>query len=190
MPNNRGANVRKRSDPDPRVERSTRALGRALISLLAEREFDAITVQQVLDRAGVGRATFYSHFRNKVDVLHSSYEGALEFFEERLRASPGDERLFPVAEFLEHVRDESATLDALRRSGQFTVMRGLFVTHTTRVIEQRARTPADPAQRRLLAQMLAGALAEAVDWWDAHREKTSPRQVDLAFHALAGKVLG
>src|SRR5688572_32486622 len=35
------------------------------VELMRTREFNEITVQDLLDRAGVGRATFYSHFRNK-----------------------------------------------------------------------------------------------------------------------------
>ena len=55
-------NVRKTaSRSDPRVLRSRRALGDALVELLHERRFDDITVQDILDRASVGRATFYAH---------------------------------------------------------------------------------------------------------------------------------
>jgi AcrR family transcriptional regulator len=68
-------------EPDPRAARTTGALGRALVALLEERAFDAITVQDILDRAGVGRTAFYAHYRNKHDVLFSSYEGMLAAFD-------------------------------------------------------------------------------------------------------------
>lgn len=181
--------VRKSPAQDPRVTRSTRALGAALVSLLAERDFDSITVQQVLDHAGVGRATFYAHYRNKVDVLHSSYENVLLWFEERLQSDPADRRLFAVSEFLDHIGDMKGILASLRQSGQMMPMRELFVAHAARIIERRMAAPPDEAQRRLLARMLAGALSEAVDWWDGHGERASPRQVDRAFHALAARVV-
>lgn len=181
--------VRKPPAEDPRVARSTHALGAALVALLAERDFDSITVQQVLNRAGVGRATFYSHYRNKVDALHSSYENVLLWFQERLQSDPADRRLFPVSEFLDHVGDMKGILASLRQSGQMIPMRELFVAHAARIIERRMAAPPDGAQRRLLARMLAGALSEAVDWWDAHRDRASPHQVDRAFHALAAPVI-
>jgi AcrR family transcriptional regulator len=89
------------------VARTTEALGRALVTLLEERAFDAITVQDILDRAGVGRTAFYAHYRNKHDVLFSSYETLLARFEALLDrpsafGAPGT-RLFPVAEFVAHV---------------------------------------------------------------------------------------
>src|SRR5690606_15510626 len=83
MSNNAPAPVRN-ADPDPRVARTTHALGRALIELIQERDYDEITVQHILDRAGVGRATFYAHYRNKDDALHSNYERLFALFEARL----------------------------------------------------------------------------------------------------------
>ena len=74
MSNKPRVGVRRTDRLDPRSLRSTRALGRALVDLMHESDFQEITVQQILDRAGVGRATFYAHYRNKEDVLQSSYE--------------------------------------------------------------------------------------------------------------------
>jgi AcrR family transcriptional regulator len=56
---------------DRRVERTRQALEAALLSLLKEKEFGAISVQEIIDRANVGRATFYSHYDNKEDLLES-----------------------------------------------------------------------------------------------------------------------
>lgn len=63
------------------ASRSTYALGHELIELIQERRFAAITVQDILDRAGVGRTTFYTHYRTKEDVLHSRYERVFRWLE-------------------------------------------------------------------------------------------------------------
>jgi AcrR family transcriptional regulator len=63
--------------PDARTARTYRALSAALVDLMQTREFDAITVQDLLDRTGVGRATFYAHFRNKDDFLLTDLERML-----------------------------------------------------------------------------------------------------------------
>jgi len=47
---------------DRRVRRTRDALGDALLKLMQEKAFETITVQQVLDRAGIGRTTFYAHY--------------------------------------------------------------------------------------------------------------------------------
>lgn len=59
--------------PDRRVTRTRRLLQEALTALIVERGYGAVTVQDVLDRADVGRATFYSHFANKEELLLSVF---------------------------------------------------------------------------------------------------------------------
>jgi AcrR family transcriptional regulator len=196
-PGPRASDPRDRPDrEDPRVARTTRALGRALIALVEERAFDAITVQDVLDRAGVGRTAFYAHYRNKHDVLHSSYDAAFSAFEPLLdRASPygpAGARLFPVAEFLAHVGDVRGLVRALGRDGLLDDAWALLAGHAARVIERRlgrwaGAAPAGPGgvAHPLLARMLAGALVESVRWWQERAGAATPAEVDAAFHALA-----
>ena len=55
--------------PDPRPERTRQALFNALLELIQEKRWEQIRVQDILDRTGIGRTTFYSHFENKFDLL-------------------------------------------------------------------------------------------------------------------------
>src|SRR5215210_3732427 len=61
-------------DTDRRVRRTRRALHDALLTLMIEKSYDAITIQDIIDRADVGRSTFYSHFTDKRDLLDSGFE--------------------------------------------------------------------------------------------------------------------
>ena len=54
---------------DPRVTRTRKLIRDALGSLLAENNFEAITVQDIAERATVNRATFYAHFTDKFALL-------------------------------------------------------------------------------------------------------------------------
>src|ERR1041385_7377782 len=85
---------------DVRVRRTRDALGDALVDLMLEKPFASITVQDVLDRAQVGRSTFYSHYSDKNDLLMSDAD---EFFESIAMALSvhGDksDRVFPVTAF-------------------------------------------------------------------------------------------
>ena len=56
---------------DRRTARTRNLLGDALIELIQEKPFDSVTVQDVLDRAGVGRSTFYVHYKDKDDLFFS-----------------------------------------------------------------------------------------------------------------------
>lgn len=54
---------------DRRISRTRSALRRSLVQLIDEKKFEDITVEEIAARANVARATFYSHFRDKEDLL-------------------------------------------------------------------------------------------------------------------------
>jgi AcrR family transcriptional regulator len=58
---------------DRRVLRTRDTLGDALVELMHEKPFDDITVQEVLDRAGVGRSTFYAHYRSNPEAQRAAF---------------------------------------------------------------------------------------------------------------------
>jgi AcrR family transcriptional regulator len=59
---------------DRRVRRTRRLLQEALHALVLEKGYDRVTVQDVLNRADVARATFYAHYRDKDDLLLGGFE--------------------------------------------------------------------------------------------------------------------
>jgi AcrR family transcriptional regulator len=63
---------------DPRVVRTRQMLRDALVSLIAEKGFDALTVQDIADRATLNRATFYLHYQDKHDLLVKSLHDAID----------------------------------------------------------------------------------------------------------------
>src|SRR3989304_9359430 len=65
---------------DRRVQRTPERLQKALIELISERGYDAITIQDIVDRANVGRTTFYLHYRNKDDLFMSCHEAIVSEF--------------------------------------------------------------------------------------------------------------
>lgn len=68
---------------DPRVTRTRKLIRDALVSLLAEKNFESITVQDIAGRATVNRATFYAHFTDKFALLDAMIR---EDFAEHLSA--------------------------------------------------------------------------------------------------------
>lgn len=59
----------KRGELDRRVLRTRHRLKEAIGELINEGDYDALTVQDIADRADVGRSTFYTHFDSKEDLL-------------------------------------------------------------------------------------------------------------------------
>jgi AcrR family transcriptional regulator len=193
MPNKELTNVRKSAGVDTRTLRTTTALAYALIQLIQESDgrFKEITVRQILQRAGVSRTTFYSHFRSKEDVLHSTYEGVFGIHKEQLRQdASANPRLFPVGEFLEHLAGARPVMVAFRKAGLADDMRSQFIGYAADIIECRIRdlNLSTTVQPRLAARMLAAALIESLDWWFDH-ESISAAEIDTAFHSLARTVI-
>jgi AcrR family transcriptional regulator len=110
---------------DRRVHRTEQLLRTALVSLIEEKGFETLTVQDIIDRANVGRATFYAHFDNKEDLLVSGFDGlrtALKELQRRahLRTTSSDERLFAFShEMFAHIAEYRKVFRAMvgKRSG-------------------------------------------------------------------------
>ncbi len=70
---------------DPRVKRTRLLLEQAFMDLIEEKGFQAVTVQDIAERAGVNRATFYAHFADKYELLdHRIRQGFIEEVDKRM----------------------------------------------------------------------------------------------------------
>lgn len=78
---------------DRRVVRSRQALTDAFMDLVLERPYDDFTVGDVIERAGIGRSTFYEHYRNKDDLLRHAMGGVLEALANMPTSAHDEERL-------------------------------------------------------------------------------------------------
>lgn len=70
----------------------------AAFALFAERGYDETTVDDITDRAGVGRTTFFRTFRSKEDVIFPDHEVLLQAIEARLAGSTDRTALIAVTE--------------------------------------------------------------------------------------------
>lgn len=198
--NNRPIAVLKCTSPavrrDPRIARTKHALGAALIELMLEQPFDRITVQDVLDRAGVGRATFYAHFRNKRDLFHSEHERFFEGVERWLGTfSAHAPRVVPVAEFFQHVGEVQPFVQALRDTGQIDLVLDDAAEHFARMIAKRLQLLAPQLDQAsvhtaIVAKFCAGAVIELLKWWLARDVRPTPQEMDAIYHDLVWRAVG
>ena len=54
---------------DRRISKTRKAIYTAFLQLLNQKNFEMITVQEIIDLADVGRSTFYSHYESKELLL-------------------------------------------------------------------------------------------------------------------------
>ena len=94
--------------PDRRPERTRRSLRNALIALMTEKPYESITVEDIINRADVGRSTFYTHYRDKDALLMDNLAGLRSILEQPALAEPATRRRlvrFSLPLF-RHVHDE------------------------------------------------------------------------------------
>lgn len=178
---------------DRRILRTRDRLGDALIAVMQEKEFEEIVLKDVLERAGVGRSTFYVHYSDKDDLFFSDMEEFLQQVATTLKRQGGDsKRLLPVKEFLAHIRDARGVYEAFVRSGKIHEFRTLGLGVFARSIEERLQTAGvtlDAAMRSAHAHALAGSFFALLDWWIDKGMKAQPTEMDDLFHRLAWRGL-
>ena len=181
---------------DRRVYRTREALGDALVSLMLEKPFDEITVQHVLDRAKIGRSTFYTHYVDKNDLFMSDVDDFWTLMSTMLlRKDEKSERVAPVKEFLEHIAEARPFYNSLVASGRVHDVMELGQAHLARGIQQRLEmipraSELEAGRRNLMSQAFAGAFFSLVSWWVNHPESGSPAEMDEMFHRMVWSGIG
>jgi AcrR family transcriptional regulator len=179
-----------KSKPDRRVRHTRDALGDALIALIQEKPFETVTVQQVLDRAGVGRSTFYAHYRDKDDLFLSDMEDFLEMMSALLtRQKEESNRVAPVRELFAHVAEMRQFRTVLIAAGKMRDFMEMAQEYFARAIDQRLgalpqSSSIPPPQRTAMAHAFAGALLSLMSWWVDHGASPSPEEMDALYHQM------
>jgi AcrR family transcriptional regulator len=175
---------------DRRSNRTRRQLSSALVDLVKEKRFDDITVQNVIDRADVGRSTFYSHFRDKEDLFQKDWEKFLDGFAGHIdweRVGTGS--FVPVVYLFRHLRDFQPFYKGLVRSQKVDTVFKTGVGYLSKKVEiaLTARLRGKPAPAipiPILSNYLASELFTLLKWWLDHNMPYPPERMDEIFHAL------
>jgi AcrR family transcriptional regulator len=171
---------------DRRVRRTRQLLIDALLGLIVERGYEGLTVQDILDRADVGRSTFYAHFRDKDDLLHAAFGRlrtvlALPAADE----APPDLATLSLALF-RHTGGQRMLYQALvgQPSGA-QLTRFLHELLSDYVRRHLAQLGADlPVPAEVAAQYYVSALLGLLSWWLDAPQGYSPEEMDTMFRRL------
>jgi AcrR family transcriptional regulator len=171
---------------DRRSRRTRRLVTAAMAELLLERPFDEITVQAILDRADVGRSTFYQHFRDKLDVIDAV---AAEMVEGATAGGAGGlPPSLPIAELFRHAAERYKSLramldvpgnDVFWRESQAAWAAAIEASIAAGLGRQRAGVP--PA---VAAQFITGAAVAVLKWWLREGMPYPPEQIASMVESL------
>jgi AcrR family transcriptional regulator len=179
-----------RTKLDRRVSRTRRALKEALTDLILEKGYEAVTVQDVIDRADVGRSTFYAHFIDKDDLLMAILADLDVPGPDTEGWQPDDPAFGWTLELFRHFGSGKRLFKAVA-SGQTGA---LARRETTRRLEDLARAELsrlkvarklDPFRVETVVRFLVGTFIGFMDWWMREENEHLPaEQVDHAFRSL------
>jgi AcrR family transcriptional regulator len=176
---------------DRRAGRTRELLQKALIELIAEHGYDAITIQDIADRANLGRTTFYLHYNSKDELFMSCHEAIVSQFHLGLfHPLSRKELLSPeippeMTSAYQHLEEGRALLYPIFEGKDSQLILRQIRERNGREIEANLRAifaegdstiPLD-----MLANYLAGAQIALMQWW---LEKRRPHRPDNLTQAL------
>jgi AcrR family transcriptional regulator len=170
---------------DRRIRRTRRSLHEALISLVLDKGYERITVQDILDRADIGRSTFYAHYRDKEALLTATFDDMREQLEAEAASSAPLHPGRPAELIFEHAHRNQRVYRALcgRQGGQ-AVYRHLHRMLGDLLLDAlRHRDPGVPVE--IAAEFHASATLGLLTWWIDHDFAHDPAWLAGIYRTLA-----
>jgi len=176
---------------DRRVQRTRQLLQDALVSLILEKGYQKITIQDIIDRANVGRSTFYSHYRDKEDLLFSGFDELAHDLHRHMRSPDATDdnqgHLLHSLEFFIHAYNNKELYMAMKESGGRELLLDIARQHMQNHIEVHlSQFPfiGEEIPLPVITNFLAGSLLTMIIWWLEQKIPYTPEEMDDMFNAL------
>jgi AcrR family transcriptional regulator len=181
---------------DRRIQRTEDLLQEALIALIIKKGYSAITVQDILDQANIGRSTFYAHYRDKEALLLSGVEEMIDAFEKDYAQRNTHQTSADVSGkelslfFFRHVHENwSLFKSMIGRQGGDVIHRTAekYLTKVTKKylkFHYQNRPGAYPLD--LLIRCVVSCYLASLNWWLEQKNPLSPEQINDLFWDLVG----
>lgn len=184
---------------DRRQRRSRQAIMSAFRTLLTQKPYSAITVQNIIDLADVGRSTFYAHFETKDTLLaalcddisdhvtarHQHAESSHDFSDAR----PDTKTV--ITHICYHLRDDHRNLVMMLKGSSRALFLHYFknsLTETFKAVWGEAIESSNLPEDFLLNHITV-AFVGALDWWISRDMRDAPETIAAYFLKAVGPVL-
>ncbi|WDI31977.1 TetR/AcrR family transcriptional regulator [Hyphococcus flavus] len=182
---------------DRRSARTRQSLHDALYSLILEKGYDGVSINDVCAAANISRSTFYAHYANKDDLKRSGLDKLRQTLAHQQcsdsPASKHDSLKFSLAMF-EHARDHighyRALADDRSRDVVLGYLRGMLADLVRRELSFQSKDAApDTVPPEFKVQFVVGAFMAVLVWWLDGGAELPPCEADAIFRRLAEKGL-
>jgi len=191
--NTRGLTVQERlqipgDSADIRARRARDRLAWALVELIQQTDYAAISVQDIAERAQVSRSTFYAHFEDKDDILVRYNVVFGQMLGAQLTWDEAASRYrFPIAHLFEHVQQFRALYDSLSRARKLDGLLKILRINMAQGFEPLIRSRRGECAATLtpvVAHHIASTILSLLVWWMDHHCSTKTSEMDQYFHDL------
>ena len=199
-----------RTKVDRRILRTRISLRNALLMLIKEKDFDFISVEEITDRANLGRATFYLHYKDKEDLLLDEFReiastrahlfsdipiSIWRFNQDTLNNSNADMPIMPFLLIFEHL-SQNADLYRILIKGKnsqriILQLREIIVQTISEIINKEVVTESSKTRFELpeipielLGAYFSGAMMSSISWWLDQAIPPQPVEMADMFHSL------
>ena len=181
---------------DRRVRRTQKLLHRALISLVLEGNYDSITIQEILDRADIGRSTFYAHFKRKDELLISGIRELRDTLEsaiqsERSQSKPLEAVIGFSLPMFQHASEYREVYHALLNTHGWPIFRERLEETFDEIIRRECKAEIQRLKKAdsdvpvdLFVHYLTAGFFSVLTWWLGRRSRLTPLQINEIFRSL------
>ena len=186
---------------DRRQQKTRTAIFSAFTSLLAEKSYSKITVQEIIDAANVGRTTFYAHFETKDDLLKELCEelfghiigSAMDCTHTHGLYSDGSAPESVFCHLLQHLQENDRNIISLLSCESSEMFLRFFKDSLNELvrsqfINQNRKANTDIPEDFLINH-ISGSFVEMVLWWIKGHRKQTPEDLDRYFRAVIEPII-
>ncbi|MBN8635563.1 MAG: TetR/AcrR family transcriptional regulator [Anaerolineae bacterium] len=175
---------------DRRSRRTQQLIADACVGLMLEKRYDDITVQDILDRADIGRSTFYAHFTDKENLLLSQIERMIhdlgDYAAHRGELEYG--RL-PSLELFRHVKEQRRLMQALVWGQGADLLNRSLLQQISQLIETNLRSMIGektdtPIPLSVVGQFVANTFLMLLRWWFDEDMRHTPEEMNEMYQRL------
>lgn len=179
---------------DRRMQKTRDSIFNAFSSLLTQKRYSKITVQDIIDEANIGRSTFYSHFETKDDLLKALCSDIFEhvFGEELISershdfSSANDDLVAKVTHILYHLKDRGRDIKRILSCEGGELFLSVLKSHFEKIITESIQHKIfDGIPKEYVLNHMAGSFVETVRWWMENDMVQSPEEITGYFLAVS-----
>jgi AcrR family transcriptional regulator len=176
---------------DRRSQRSRQALIDALIELMADKTYDSISIKEIVEKANVGRSTFYAHYETKDDLLRSGFERLLdETLNHVVLSKNAQDLMVDTTMLFQHAAGHYHLFKNLMWGAGFKILTiDEHIILSEKLQQRLSRLFPDESKisvpLNVLSIVFSGNLLILLKWWLDNKMPYSPEKMNDLFQILA-----